>query len=96
MKVEIIKPSVGVIAARIVEHLERAGSPAERREIAMTWSGYVGSLLEWGAIEPGEHDDLRAHLNADLPEDAPIQRVFLGFEEDERDAPAQVAVRVGE
>ena len=30
----------------------------------------------------------------DLPEDAPIQRVFLGFE-DERDAPAQGAARIG-
>ena len=89
MKVEIIKPRLREIAARIDEHLERAGSPVERREVAMTWSGYVGSLLEWGAIEPDEHDDLRAHLNADLPEDAPIQRVFLGFEEDEREAPAQ-------
>ena len=95
MKVEIIKPSIGVIAARIAEHLERAGSPAERRGVAMTWSGYVGALLEWGAIEPGEHDDLRAHLNADLPEDAPIQRVFLGFEEDEGGALARGAARVG-
>lgn len=95
MRMEIIKPRLREIAARIDEHLERAGSSAERREIAMTWSGYVGSLLEWGAIDPGEHDDLRAHLNADLPEDAPIQRVFLGFEEDERDARAQGAARVG-
>ena len=95
MRAEIIKPRLGVVAARIAEHLERAGSSAERREIAMTWSGYVGALLEWGAIDPGEHDDLRAHLNADLPGDAPIQRVFLGFEEDERNAPAQGAARVG-
>lgn len=94
MRVEIIKPRLGEIAGRIAEHLERAGSPAERERVAMTWSGYVGSLLEWGAISPGEHDDLRVHLNADLPEDAPIQRVFLGFEEDESVAPARGA-RVG-
>ena len=93
MRVEIIKPRLREIAARIDEHLERAGSPAERREIAMTWSGYVGSLLEWGAIEPGEHDDLRAHLNADLPQDAPIQRVFLGFEDEAEKQPA--AARAG-
>lgn len=92
MRVEIIKPRLGEITARIAEHLERASSPSERRHIAMTWSGYVGSLLEWGAITPVEHDDLRAQLNGDLPEDAPIQRVFLGFEdgdeEVDREAPA--------
>lgn len=91
-KIEITAPSVRAVAGRIREHLGHATSQQERREIAMTWSGYVGSLLEWGAIEVRDHDELRDLIDDDLPEDAPIQRVFLGFDDDEEDT-AHVAAR---
>ena len=81
-KVEIIKPSVREITYRITEHLERAGSPAERERIALTWSGYVGSLLEWGALEVAEHRQLMRLLKPYLPDEAPIYRIFRGFGED--------------
>lgn len=82
-KVEITKPSAGSLAHRIEEHLGHASSDAERRDIALTWSGYVGSLLEWGALEVAEHRQLVRLLKADLPEDAPIRRVFLGFHDED-------------
>ena len=93
MKMQITKPSVREIGHRIREHLDHAESEAERRDIALTWSGYVGSLLEWGAIEVADHDDLRDLLDHHLPQDAPIQRVFLGFEDEVEKQPA--AVRAG-
>jgi hypothetical protein len=68
------RPHYDELAKRIEEHLR---DPKGGRElVSACWHGYLGALLEWGLIMPGEHGRLVALLPPLDPN--PALQIFLG------------------
>jgi hypothetical protein len=68
------RPSYDELAKRIAEHLATAESQEEL--VAACWDGYLGALLEWGLITPGDHARLGRLLPTRSPN--PVMKIFLG------------------
>lgn len=71
-------PTYDELSKRIMEHLESAKSDAERRDIGITWDGYIAGLLEWGLITPDDHR--RLHDLLPKIDDSPTMKIFLGVD----------------
>jgi len=64
---------------RIREHFTIAKDEENRRDICLTWSGYIAALLEWNLIAVDEHLSLTQLLKPVLKPDDPVLDIFLGI-----------------
>ena len=83
-------PTEAELSDRIRSHLERKPG---RIDVAQTWCGYIGALMEWGVIEPSVHDRLYALLPR-VDQSASFE-IALGEYADQHmddDAPAEARV----
>jgi hypothetical protein len=68
------QPQYDELARRIEEHLR--DPKGGKALVSATWHGYLGALLEWGLITPGEHGRLVELLPPLDPN--PVLQIFLG------------------
>ena len=68
---------------RIQEHLAIAKDREHRREICLTWSGYVAAMLERGHLTIEEHSLLNKLLKPSLKPNDPVLDIFLGTKQNE-------------
>jgi len=64
--------------SRIRRHFTIAKDEENRREICLTWSGYIAALLEWNLKAVDEHSSLTQLLMPVLKPDDPVLDIFLG------------------
>ena len=67
---------------RIQRHFTIAKDEENRREICLTWSGYIAALLEWNLITVDEHLSLTKLLMPILKPNDPVLDIFLGTKKD--------------
>lgn len=74
------QPDSSEFEKRISDHLSQAKDAEERRNICLTWDGYITALLEWGVINDGDHATLYKLLENDLQQDDPAMAILMGTE----------------
>ena len=72
----------------IAERLKSARTDAERREIALTWDGYLAALQEWGSAIGHRYappSNLLPRYQADHDGEDPILIIFAGTDDEEEE-----------
>lgn len=72
------RPPKGETLERITEHLATARDDAHRREICLTWDGYIAALMEWSLISVDEHAAAYDLIRASLTPNDPSAFIFMG------------------
>lgn len=83
MKEQAIKPDHGETKVRIMQHLATTNDPIKLREIALTWSGYLGALTEWFLISIQEHAECHELIRPWLTDEDPTKIIFLGIPDED-------------
>ena len=83
-----MKPTYDELEPHIVGHLASARTDAERREIALTWQGYLAALQEWGFVRGiyAQLIRLLPRYQADHGGEDPAIVIFDGTDEESEEA----------